>query len=320
MKRRASILLALMYICLIAIGCANNVANVGVMNVSPTESGNNTEIQKTTIVPVPTLTAESPTDNLSTIAPVTEMPTPYSSDTPITSQPTKRPDTNRTQEPNSNEEPKVVYLTFDDGPSARNTEDLLDILDRYNIKATFFTVGYFVERHPELVREAMQRGHLIGCHTYSHEFNEIYASSEAFMEEIHHWEEAVENATGVFPSWKIMRFPGGTNNVYLSDDIRAGIMDSLNEEGYRYYDWFFGDNDRWPSGNTKNLPFKEYLMESFETSMRNAISAKRPLIFLAHDTCEESVEMLPQMLDRLIEEGYTFKTLEDFEGSAYFNN
>lgn len=310
MKRFITIWLALICICLVAAGCTNNAIDVDLKSItaSPKLTSDYEELTKVpevtpmvTEVPTVCLETDSPTTkpSASTQSPATDMPKP----TPTHSI--------------ENDE-KVVYLTFDDGPSPKYTEQLLDILDEYDVKATFFTVGYFVDRHPEIVKNAMQRGHIIACHTYSHEYNEVYASSQAFMDEIHKWEESIEKATGVFPSWKILRFPGGSKNTYLSDEVRAEIMETLSENGYNYYDWFFGDNDLWPAGNKEDLPFKDYLMKSFEETMRNAISAHKPLIFLAHETCKESVELLPKMLDKLVEEGYTFATLDSFEGSTGF--
>lgn len=308
MKRFVTIWIVLICIGFAAAGCTNNAIDVDSKNISASPELNSDYEDLTKVPEVTSTVTEMPTVCLETDAPTP----PVSTQSPATNVPKPTP----AHSPEN--DGKVVYLTFDDGPSSKYTEQLLDILDEYDVKATFFTVGYFVDRHPEIVKDAMQRGHIIACHTYSHEYNEIYASSQVFMDEIHKWEESIEKATGVFPSWKILRFPGGSKNTFLSNRVRAEIMDTLSENGYSYYDWFFGDNDLWPAGNEKDLPFKEYLWESFEKSMHNAVSAQKPLIFLAHDTCKESVELLPKMLDKMIEEGYTFATLDSFEGSMGF--
>lgn len=310
MKRFVTIWLALICICFVAFGCTNNAIDVDLKNISASPDLTSDYEELTKLPTFTSMVTDKPTVGFETDAPTT---TPSAS---IQSPATNTPMSTPTHSPQNDE--KVVYLTFDDGPSAKYTEQLLDILDEYDVKATFFTVGYFVDRHPEIVKDAMQRGHTIACHTYSHDYGDVYASSQAFMDEIHKWEESIEKATGVFPAWKILRFPGGSKNGYLSDEVRAEIMENLSENGYKYYDWFFGDNDLWPAGNKEDLPFKEYLMKSFEETMQNAISAHKPLIFLAHETCKESVELLPKMLDKLIEEGYTFATLDSFDGSAGF--
>lgn len=100
----------------------------------------------------------------------------------VTAQPSSQPNTGGA---------KYIYLTFDDGP-CENTYRVLDILDRYNVKATFFTVGYFVDRRPEIVRETVSRGHFVACHSYTHDFPTCYASADAFMKEIDKWAAAYE--------------------------------------------------------------------------------------------------------------------------------
>ena len=192
MKRFITIWLALICICLVAAGCTNNAVDVDIKNITASPELTS-DYQELTKVPKATpMVTEVPTD-APTITPSA------STQSPATNTPKPSP-THSTEDGE-----KVVYLTFDDGPSPKYTEQLLDILDEYDVKATFFTVGYFVDRHPEIVKDAMQRGHVIACHSYSHEYNEVYASSQAFMDEIHKWEESVEKATGVFPSWKILR-------------------------------------------------------------------------------------------------------------------
>ena len=78
---------------------------------------------------------------------------------------------------------KKVYLTFDDGPSP-NTEKILDILDEYDVKATFFVTGYQAEKHPEWYKEIVDRGHTIGMHSYSHVYSDIYSSTDAIFADI----------------------------------------------------------------------------------------------------------------------------------------
>ncbi len=315
MKRFVIIMQALICICLIAAGCAGGVVDVDI------NGGYDTPFNSITASVIPKETALR-TDDPETTSPES---TPSATEEPSTSVATMTPPSTPphytaepTAEPTTGGVDKVVYLTFDDGPSPKCTEQLLDILDGYGIKATFFTVGYYVDRHPEVVRDAMHRGHLIACHTYTHEYQSIYASADAFMDDVHQWETAVENATGCIPECKIVRFPGGSNTSYLPKWVRTKIMTALDSEGYRYYDWFFGDNDRWPAGNKDHLPMKEYMMQSFEQSLKNAISAGKPLIFLAHDTCQESIELIPQMIDKLIEAGYTFDTLDSLDASIGF--
>lgn len=241
----------------------------------------------------------------------TENPTPEPTEGP-TPEPTERP----TPEPTAEAESLRVYLTFDDGP-CKNTDTILQILESYDINASFFTVGYFIDRHPETIVDMVNAGHLVCCHTYSHEMKQVYASSEAFMQDIDEWSDAFIRATGSEPC-KILRFPGGSNNAYMPKDLRFDCMRAVTDNGWRYFDWTFGDNDRWPAGNVNNLPEEEYLMSSFRSTLRMAIGAGKPLIFLAHDTSDESVELLPLMLDEMIEMGCTFGTIDELESSYGF--
>lgn len=75
---------------------------------------------------------------------------------------------------------KTVYLTFDDGPS-KNTRQILDLLDKYDIKATFFVCGTQDEELMPLYKEIIEKGHTLGMHSYSHDYDEIYASTESFL-------------------------------------------------------------------------------------------------------------------------------------------
>lgn len=207
-------------------------------------------------------------------------------------------------------EERVVYMTFDDGP-CKLTYQLLDILDRYNVKATFFTVGYFVDRYPEIVREAESRGHLIACHTYSHDYDTIYESAQAFMDDVHRWEEAVERALGHLPQQVVVRFPGGSKMSGLSDEIRQEIFAALKQGGYKWYNWNCGNNDAWPAGNVNNLPTEEYLLQSSLLTIKWAFDSSKPFIFLAHDTNEDTINMIHLVIEELISRGSIFHTLVD---------
>lgn len=99
---------------------------------------------------------------------------------------------------------KVAYLTFDDGPNKKNNASILDTLDEYGVKATFFTVGYLVDAYPQLVADCRERGHAIGCHSYDHDYARI--QKEGGLEaEISEWETAINNALGEVPAEKLFR-------------------------------------------------------------------------------------------------------------------
>ncbi|MBO4461285.1 MAG: polysaccharide deacetylase family protein, partial [Lachnospiraceae bacterium] len=121
------------------------------------------------------------------------------------------PDDPEPEDPNDNVDPnaKKVYLTFDDGPS-HNTELILDILKEYNVKATFFVIGRNDEYSKSLYKRIVDEGHTIALHSYTHRYSSIYASLDAYKEDLQKISDLVYDATGVRS--KFIRFPGGSSN------------------------------------------------------------------------------------------------------------
>ncbi len=230
---------------------------------------------------------------------------------PVTTEPptTAAPETTDWQDTVDDATTRTIYLTFDDGPG-KYTFDVLDILDKYNVKATFFTVGYYVDHYPENAKAIVDRGHLIACHSYTHEFKECYASVDAFMNEIERWKEAVKNATGTVPKRLCVRFPGRSTTPYAKD-VAAGIKSQIILNGGRWFDWNAANNDKYPKGNTKGLSQKDYFIESYKESMGwYANDPNATVIFLTHETEKTTVDTLEYMLKDALERGYTFKTLD----------
>lgn len=196
---------------------------------------------------------------------------------------------------------KVVYLTFDDGPS-ENTQKILDILDRYNIKATFFVTGTN-QQYNYLIQEANKRGHTIGLHTYCHDYATLYASLDAYFNDLNSVGNMVKNLIGFTP--KYIRFPGGSSNT-VSKKYSPGIMTTLTKEvinrGYQYYDWNGDSTDA--SGN--NVAVSKLIA--------NATSSKSNNInILFHDTRAKSttVEALPAIIENYLARGYRFEGIND---------
>ena len=113
--------------------------------------------------------------------------------------------------------PRKLAITFDDGPNPAITPQLLDLLDRYQARATFFLIGRFVRECPELVRETLARGHLLGNHTDTHP-NLFWLSRAQIREQIQRCNDAVGVATGVAPRW--LRPPFGMRNPWLAAAAR----------------------------------------------------------------------------------------------------
>lgn len=193
---------------------------------------------------------------------------------------------------------KVVYLTLDDGPS-KNTEAVLDILDRYNAKATFFVTN-LNPNYQYLIKEEYDRGHTIGLHTYSHDYAKVYASQEAYFKDLDAIGQVVKEQIGYVPCF--IRFPGGSSNA-ISKKYSTGIMTALSSEvqkrGYQYYDW------NCSSGDGSNL--------DTASLVKNATGSNASVVvLLSHDANgkQTTVEALPQIIEYYQSKGYVFKALD----------
>lgn len=207
---------------------------------------------------------------------------------------------------------KVVYLTFDDGPS-ENTAKVLDVLDKYGAKATFFVTGNN-RQHDDLIKRAHAEGHAIGLHTYTHDYEDVYASKDAYYKDLKKISDLVEKLTG--EKSMLIRFPGGSSNT-VSTKYTKGIMTDLTKEvqekGYQYFDWNCDSTDA--SGN--NVPVK--------TLVKNATSGVGDHInILMHDTDakDTTVEALPDIIEYYREKGYSFRalTVDSFAPHHHVNN
>lgn len=197
-------------------------------------------------------------------------------------------------------EEKVAYLTFDDGPSKTVTPLILETLKQENIKATFFVLGSRVDLYPELVRQAYEEGHYIANHGYSHVYGNIYSSSEAVLNEYNKAQDSIRNAIGIEDyNCNIFRFPGGSNGGKYNF-IKSQAKKVLEENNIAYVDWNALNNDATGESLTKEQMYEKVV----ETT-----SEKNSVVILMHDAGDKilTYEILPQIIQYLREEGYTFK-------------
>ncbi len=194
----------------------------------------------------------------------------------------------------------VIYLTFDDGPSSDITVEILDILKENNIKATFFILDYTEDKLPILQR-MIEEGHTIGIHGYSHEYNEIYTSEEAFMNSINTLADKLKADTG-YEAF-CLRFPGGSSNTvsrHYSTGIMSRLVKLVEEEGWMYFDWNVSSGDA--AANT--VP-AEKIISNVESEL-DPDSNKN--VVLMHDTSVKTTG--PEALRAIItygkENGYSF--------------
>ncbi len=188
------------------------------------------------------------------------------------------------------EEPKEVYLTFDDGPSTVVTGKVLDVLKREDVKATFFVVSDRVRDREDVLRRIAAEGHTVGVHSATHNYREIYASAEALKKDIAACENVIARVTGVKP--RVYRFPGGGYT-----EARAALVESL---GYRIVQWnaVCGDEE------IRHADADRLLRETMKTS-----EGKRSVVLLLHDsaTHRATAEALPAIIAYFRENGYIFR-------------
>lgn len=207
-------------------------------------------------------------------------------------------DPNRTDWNYSSNGKKTVYLTIDDGPSEM-TQQVLDILDKYGCKATFFVVGHNDESFP-MIAEAYKRGHTIGLHTYSHDYATVYSSTDAYFADLERIGQVVEEQIGYVPCF--IRFPGGSSNA-ISANYSAGIMSALVDEvqarGYQYYDWNLSVGDG-----------SEHTTEEI-IGYGTEGGDEENIMLLCHDsaTKQTTVDALPAIIEHYQELGYTFEAI-----------
>ena len=191
---------------------------------------------------------------------------------------------------------KTVYLTFDDGPS-QYTPEILNVLDRYGVKATFFVVN---GRYNSVMKDIVNRGNAIGLHSYSHNYASVYSSDAAFYSDLNKISAVVKEQTGV--ETKIMRFPGGSSNT-VSKKYSAGIMSrlakSVTENGYVYFDWNCANGDA-AGANTVEKQLAN--CKSYPKSASN-------IIVLMHDSKSTTLEALPKIIEYYKSCGMSFGVL-----------
>ena len=193
---------------------------------------------------------------------------------------------------------KVVYLTFDDGPG-KYTSELLDILGRYNVKATFFVTAQFPKYLDQIGRE-YREGHTVAVHTKTHAWS-VYSSVDAYLDDFNQMNSIIEQYTGY--QSKYFRFPGGSSNT-ISRSKQKGIMTTLaqkmTELGYVYFDWNVDSEDA--AGASSEKIYK---------NVTEGISRKEHSIVLCHDIKPNTIAVIEDIVKFGLENGYSFRVIDD---------
>ena len=224
-----------------------------------------------------------------TTEPVTQAPTD-----PPTDPPTEAP----TEEPTEPPVGGVIYLTFDDGPGAQ-TPRLLEILEKYDAKATFFVVN---TPFASTITQIAEKGHTLAMHTATHDFEKVYSSEWAYFEDLEQIESVIEEYAGYRPN--ILRFPGGGSNT-ISKKYCPGIMTTLTkqvqEKGYLYYDWNVDSDD---AGSARTA------QEVYDNVVRGCYSRESSIV-LMHDIKSYTIDAIEDILIWGLANGYTFEAITE---------
>ena len=191
------------------------------------------------------------------------------------------------QNPENIEGTRYVYLTFDDGPSS-NTNEILDILAEYNVKATFFVCGKPDSRYTDVYKRMVDEGHTLGMHSYSHKYSVIYESVDSFKEDLMKLRIFLYQTTGEMSSF--YRFPGGSSNDVSTVDMKD-LIAYLNESDITFFDWNVSAGDD-RAGADKTTIYNNIV---------NNVPRFQHCVILMHDSADKhaTVEALPEIIEAI---------------------
>lgn len=264
------------------IGAQEEAPKPSATSPNPTQTGPNSNPQSTQMPsPIPTAIPDPPN---TPIRPFYEL-----SGTPPTA-----PGLAMKQRVFKTEPAKIAYLTIDDGPSS-NTARILETLQKEGVKATFFVIGRQIEQYPGLLKQEFEQGNAIGNHTYSHNYAEIYKSTEDYLANIKKNEDLIYKLIGIRP--KIIRTPGGTQGHF-----HVSYYNAVDAADYLVYDWNVSAGD----AEAPLVP-----EEKIVDNVMKQVPGRSRVIILMHDAPGKTttVDALPRIIKFLKQQGYEFGVL-----------
>lgn len=196
---------------------------------------------------------------------------------------------------------KIVYLTFDDGPSDL-TAPLLDVLKKYNAKATFFNCcqSDYQKSFAPLMKRCVDEGHTVAVHSYSHKMREVYASVDAYLDDFYKMYMLIEETTGQKPA-NFFRFPGGSSNGY-NQQVYEDIIKEMTRRGFVYYDWD-GDSGDANAASVSGSVIYSNTMDAIHRGCN---------VILMHNIFgkETTLEQVGKIIETAQKEGYVFKAMD----------
>ena len=201
---------------------------------------------------------------------------------------------------------RVIYLTFDDGPGP-DTKRLLNLLDKYGAKATFFVTD---SGYPEILEQIVNRGHSIGIHTATHNYPQIYADARSYFADLYKMRQVIYEATGVETT--LLRFPGGSSNTVsrnTCEGLMTTLVEAVQDAGFQYFDWNVDSDD----ADRAKKP------ETVLENVKEGVAKQKVALVLQHDVHSYSVDAVEDILIWGINSGYRFEALTENSPGMHHN-
>lgn len=209
---------------------------------------------------------------------------------------------------NSNE--KVVFLTFDDGPSSTNTTKILKILKDNNVKGSFFVIGKNAKLNIDILKELYVEGMGIYPHSQCHAYNKIYKCEEDYFDDLEQCKKAINDSLNFKIPSNFVRMPGGSRSKVGNYNVVRNIKTRLREKGVSYIDWNVSSGDATSVQVSSSNILNNIILDGNKYKVS---------VVLMHDTYgkESTTESLQDVINYYKREGYIFKTLEEMTNSEY---
>lgn len=192
---------------------------------------------------------------------------------------------------------KIAYITIDDGPS-KYTDDILNILNKHNVKCTFFLIDRNMNTYPEKVKKIVESGNTAGLHSVSHDIHKLYKTNISAREEFDINNNTLYKITGRYSN--LVRLPYGSK-PYASKDIYNNLVNA----GYKIWDWNIDTQD-WKSTSNE-------ILENAKVYSKN----KNEIIILIHEK-KQTVEALDSLISYLVKEGYNISPINESQEPKNF--
>lgn len=200
---------------------------------------------------------------------------------------------------------KIVYITFDDGPSPGTTNEILNILKKNDTTATFFVVGSKMRENTEVIKKINDSGMSIMPHTDKNIYNSLYYNSKSYFNDLKECEKTIYNLTGK-NKFTFIRIPGGSCNTIAKEEVLDEIKNNIINDGKYYIDWSVDCGD---SNEVKSR------VNFIESRLREYGGLYKVEVVLMNDFQNKltTIGILQKTIDFYKERGYEFKNLDNIE-------